>query len=608
MRPATPLTHVTTLCEAFQRTVVTHRDRIALRTVDGSTELTWGGYAEQVRTLAAGLAALGVGRGDTVALMLTNRPEFHLFDTAAMHLGAVPFSIYNSFTAEQISGVCANAGARIVVTEPRFLAQLRAARAGTAIERIVLVEGSAEDAITVAEVSAAADPGFDFEATWQAVTGADLLTLVYTSGTTGAPKGVEITHDSQLAMLCGLEEFAADYPGSEESSISFLPAAHLAERFGFHYWPMLAGATITSVADMSTVMSVLPQVRPTYWGGVPRVWEKAKAAIEAKAATASPVRRVLFERALALSIDRVRAQQRGEDLNPALILLQQLADRMLFAKLRATLGLDRCQYILIGAAPTPVAVLEFFTALGIGLVEALGMTETSGLTTLNPRGRAKIGTVGTALPGVELRCADDGELLVSGPLLMRGYRNEPDKTAEAIDAEGWLHTGDIAEIDADGYVRIVDRKKELIINAAGKNMSPANIEAALTSAHPLIGQAVAIGDARPYNVALIVLDPVAAAAFASTHGIADSALSALADNELIRAAIATGVEAANTRLARVEQIKRFTILGEEWLPGGDELTPTMKLKRKPIAAKYARHIDELYEGIPTTPDQRLVNS
>ena len=247
-----------------------------------------------------------------------------------------------------------------------------------------------------------------------------------------------------------------------------------------------------------------------------------------------------------------------------------------------------------GAAPTPIDVLEFFYAIGLPICELWGMSELTCVGTCNPRERPKIGTVGPPLPGLEVRIADDGELLCRGPILMRGYRSDPERTAEAIDDDGWLHTGDIAEIDEDGYVKIVDRKKELIINAAGKNMSPANIEAQIKSAHVLIGQAVAIGDRRPYNVALIVLDPDGASAFAAERGLGDVSPAALCQDPGVRAEIARGIEEANSHLSRVEQIKRFEILPCDWLPGGDELTPTMKLKRKPIAEKYAAEIDALY--------------
>ena len=233
-------------------------------------------------------------------------------------------------------------------------------------------------------------------------------------------------------------------------------------------------------------------------------------------------------------------------------------------------------------------------ALGLPICELWGMSETSSCATCNPRDRIKLGTVGPPIDGVELRLEEDGELLVRGAIVMAGYRNDPQRTAEAIDPGGWLRTGDVASIDADGYVSIVDRKKELIINAAGKNMSPANIEARLKAAHPPIGQAVAIGDRRPYNVALLVLDPDAAAAFASEHGLADASAPTLARHPLVHEAAAKAVEDANRHLSRVERIKRWTILDADWEPGGDELTPTMKLRRRPIAAKYAAEIEALY--------------
>ena len=257
------------------------------------------------------------------------------------------------------------------------------------------------------------------------------------------------------------------------------------------------------------------------------------------------------------------------------------------------LGLDEAVSVNVGAAPTPREVLVFFHAIGIPLAELWGMSETCGAGCCNPPGKVKIGTVGPAGPGVELKLGEDGELLMRSGVVMTGYRNAPDKTAEALDADGWLHTGDIAEIDEDGYVRIVDRKKEIIINAAGKNMSPANIESTLKGASPLIGQACVIGDARPYNTALIVLDSDFGPAWAAQQGI-EGDLAALARDERVRAAVQSGVDAANEKLARVEQIKKFFLVEGDWLPGGDEITPTMKLKRKPIAAKYATEIEQLY--------------
>jgi long-subunit acyl-CoA synthetase (AMP-forming) len=341
-------------------------------------------------------------------------------------------------------------------------------------------------------------------------------------------------------------------------------------------------------------MQVLPEVRPSWFFAVPRIWEKLKAGLEAMLAQQPEEARAKVQRALDASLQKVRLEQRGEPVPGDLEAAVAQADAELFAGLRTMLGFDEAEAVNVGAAPAPVEVIEFFHAIGIPLAELWGMSETCGAGACNPRERIKIGTVGPVTPGGHVRVADDGELLVRAEFVMLGYRNQPEKTAEAIDADGWLHTGDIAEIDPDGYVRIVDRKKEIIINAAGKNMSPANIEAQLKAATPLIGQVCVIGDARPYNTALIVLDADFAPAWAAQHGIAGRSLEALAVDERVVAAVGAGVDAANERMARIEQIKRFHIVRGDWAPGGEELTPTMKLKRRPILAKYAAEIEALY--------------
>jgi long-chain acyl-CoA synthetase len=290
----------------------------------------------------------------------------------------------------------------------------------------------------------------------------------------------------------------------------------------------------------------------------------------------------------------VRAEQGGETVSDDILADCAKADELVLSKLRAKVGLDQLEWPSVGAAPTPYAVLEFFHAIGVPIQELWGMSETL-LVTINPPEKVKLGTVGPAMPGVGLKLGDDGEVLISGGSLMLGYQGRDDLTAEAI-VGGWMHTGDIGEIDTDGYLKIVDRKKELIINSAGKNMSPSKIEGELKQGSPLIGQAICIGDRRLYNVALLTLDPDAAASWAKAHGLEDASMAELAADERLRAAIAAGVATANQRLARVEQIKSFRLLDDEWLPGGDELTPTMKLKRKPIEQKYAGEIDTLYTG------------
>jgi long-subunit acyl-CoA synthetase (AMP-forming) len=284
-----------------------------------------------------------------------------------------------------------------------------------------------------------------------------------------------------------------------------------------------------------------------------------------------------------VGLRKVKLEQAGEPVPDDLRAEHAKADELVLSKMRKLLGLDEVESVNVGAAPTPREVIEFFHAIGVPLAELWGMSETTGYGTCNPPGRIKIGTVGPVSPGVEIKLADDGEVLMRGAMVTSGYRNDPDKTREAIDDEGWLHTGDVGEFDDDGYLKIVDRKKELIINAGGKNMSPANIEAKVKASSPVIGQVIAIGDMKPYNVALITLDPDVAPAFAQQKG-----------EEELMAEVERGVAAANEEMARVEQIKRYTVLKEDWQPGRDELTPTMKLKRKPIHEKYSKEIEELY--------------
>jgi len=580
-----------TLCEAFRATVTRFPEEVALRTPGGAVTLTWRKYAGRVREIAAGLARLGVGRGDTVALMMTNRPEFHVVDTAAFHLGAVPFSIYNTFAPEQITHVLSNAGCRVAVGEEQFAGRLLAARDGTAVEHVVCVDGRPDGTVTLEEVVAGGDRAFGFEACWRAVQPGDVLTLIYTSGTTGPPKGVEITHAQVLADLAALNQLMQSSAG--DRGISCQPMAHITERLFAHYNAMLAAGQATAVADLKDVPGALLDVRPTIFGGVPRIWEKLKAVIEAIVAyEPDRAEQQAMQQAFDIARQHARAAQVGH-VPAELAEAYRQADAQVLAKIRSALGLDQVRIAGSGGAPIAPEILEFMLALGIPVSEMWGMSECL-VGTANPPGAIRIGTVGKPIPGVELKLAGDGELLVRGPTVMKGYHNDPVQTAQAIDPAGWLHTGDIAAIDDDGYVRIIDRKKELIINAAGKNMSPANIENSVLAASPLIAQVVAIGDRRPYVVALIVLDPDAAAAFAAHHGASDISAAALAAHPAIHAAVDTAVNASNGKLSRVEQIKRFTILPAFWEPGGDEITPTMKLKRRLIAAKYAEVIDAMY--------------
>jgi long-chain acyl-CoA synthetase len=582
-----------TVTEAVRRTAAANAEVVAVRTVDDSVSLTWAELLERVDALAAGLAGLGVTRGDTVALMMGNRPEFHIADLAVAMLGATPFSIYTTYPAGEVRYLCTDAGTRVVIVEQALLPVVLEARQSVPeLEHVIVIDGEApEGTIPLADVEGA-NADFDVEAAAAEVHPDDLLTLIYTSGTTGPPKGVQLSHRNVMVSARAVDEIIPMDPGNRV--ISWLPAAHIAERMAHHYIPVIYAGTVTVCPNPREVVSFLPQVHPNWFFAVPRIWEKLKGGLETMLSSQAAEQREPAERALAASIERVRLRQRGESVPEELEAAWAEADKTMFAGLRAMLGLDQVKAVNVGAAPTPVEVLEFFHALGIELAELWGMSETCGFGTCNRPGAVRIGTVGPPSPGCEVKLAEDGELLVRGEFLMLGYRNQPDKTAEALDPEGWLHTGDIAEIDEDGFVKIVDRKKELIINAAGKNMSPANIEAAIKSSSPMIGQACCIGDRRPYNTALIVLDSDYAPAWASRHGLEGKSLEELAGEAKVIEAVQGGIDEANRHLARVEQIKKFTIIEGDWLPGGEELTPTMKLKRKPIAAKYVEAIEAMY--------------
>jgi long-chain acyl-CoA synthetase len=542
-----------TVCEAFAATTARYADRIALHSADATTTWTWREYADRVRAAAGGLANLGVRRGDSIALWLTNRPEFHAADIGAIMLGAVTVSIYATFTVAQAEHVVSDAGSHVLVTEQQFLERalelLR--RKSTALQTVIVVDGNHADALTWDDLLAQAPADVDLEAAAGQVSADDLVTLIYTSGTTGPPKGVELTHRNVMAQAA----LAGRALGLQDSmsAISWLPMAHMGERMCTHYLALTLGWSVTCLADASRIAEVLVQTRPQFFLSPPRLWEKLRSA----------------------AILRLGAVPDG----PTVL---------------AALGLDQTQLAVTSAAPSSPTVIEFWRACGLPLCEAYGMSETTGVVTVNRPDAVRIGTTGVALPDVEVRLSDAGEILIRGPIVMRGYRNLPEATAAAIDADGWMHSGDVGEVDDDGYLRVADRIKELIINAAGKNMSPANIEATIKSASPLIGNVCCIGNGRPYNVALVTVDAETAAAFsASAEGTGQIEAAA---NAQLHAAIEAAVARANGHLSRVEQIKRFTVLTDDWAPGGDELTPTMKLKRAQIAKKYAAEISALYRG------------
>ncbi|MBF6240434.1 long-chain fatty acid--CoA ligase [Nocardia otitidiscaviarum] len=586
-----------TLCEAFQSVVAAYPDAVALRTLGGGVSLTWREYGDRVRAIASGLAALGIGRGDTVALMMTNRPEFHLCDTAVLHTGATPFSVYNTNPVDLLVYQFGNAENKAVICEEQFAptvleAVAKAATQGIRVEHVICVDGAPAGTIALSTVEAARCAEFDFESAWRAVDPEDLLTIVYTSGTTGPPKGVELTHTNFIENARVIDEFGGG--GPDDRVVSYLPDAHAANRWFAHYLSMLTGGQITTVPDLKQVAEALAEVHPSVFLGVPRVWVKVKAALEERFSAEPLPKRKLVQWAVRTGRARARAVSDGRTPSALDTVAHRVADHLVLAAIRERLGLDKVRVAVTGSAPIPPDTHEFFLGLGLPLCEGYGMTECTAGATISRPERIKIGTVGLPLPDTEVRIAADGEVLVRGRNVMRGYRKAPEKTAETVDADGWLHTGDIGSFDGDGYLRIVDRKKELIISAAGKNMSPTNIENTVTENCPLAGTVVVIGEARHYNTALICLDPDLAAAFAERHQLPDRDVAALSQHPLVRKSLQEGIDAANEKLSRVEQIKRFAVLPDVWTPGSDCLTATGKLRRKPIATQYAATIESLY--------------
>jgi long-subunit acyl-CoA synthetase (AMP-forming) len=553
------------LVKAFYAQVDRLGDDLAIRDEARGQDLTWNELRDTVHRIAGGLAKLGIARGDTVGLMLNNRWEFIPSDLAAVSLGAVPFSIYQTSAPEQIQYLLSDAESKLVITEQAFLDRIQEARGDLpSLEQVIVVDGEGGDR-TLEELMEM-DPGFDPAESVERIGPDDLLTLIYTSGTTGPPKGVQLTHRNLLFAVATADEMI-QLPERGGKVISWLPAAHVAERNAHYYLPVTRGLSVHVCSDPRRIAEFLPKVRPTWFFAVPRIFEKLKAGLEAMVAGLPDDQRKAAEKGLEALIQKVRAEQAGDEVPADVAKAAQKADEQLFSKLRGQLGLDDALAINAGAAPTPLEVLEFFHAIGVPVGELWGLSETCGLGTINPPDRIKLGTVGPPTPGIELKLEEDGEVLIKADCVMPGYRNLPEKNAEAFTEDGWLRTGDIGELDGDGYLKIVDRKKELIINAAGKNMSPANIESTLKAASPLVGQAAAIGNARPYNVALIMLDPDYAPVWAKQNGLDGKSIEELACEQKVRDAIQ---------------------------PGGDELTPTMKLKRKPIDEKYADQIEALY--------------
>ena len=582
----------------FLATLEAHGDRTALRWMTGADawdSMTFAEMADKAARAASGLRDLGVTKGDRVVLMMRNIPEFHYLDLAVMLLGATPVSIYNSSSADQVSYLAGHCSAKVAIVENEgFMAKfLEVSDQLPELTSIVTIVDPSElpEGVLGHDVLSEPEP-LDIQEAAKNATPDDLATIIYTSGTTGNPKGVMLSHYN---LVWTVESFLPAYGWKREDLVgkkvvSYLPMAHIAERMVSHYMLLGAGIEVSTCPETSMLTTFLGEVHPNIVFGVPRVWEKLHAGVTA-ALAADPEKAEKFNEAVeaAIPLSEKIAWGTATDDEKA---TYQFLDDVAFSTVRALVGLDECEVAVTGAAPIPAQLISWFRAIGIPLAEVYGMSENTGPMTFE-RFKVKPGTVGKALPGVELAIFPDGEVCCRGGLVCQGYLNDPEKTAEAIDEDGWLHSGDIGEIDDEGYLRIVDRKKELIITAGGKNLSPANLEAALKTVS-LVGQAAVIGDNRPFVSALVVIDAEVAPGWAAQNGIEFTTLEEFAQRDDVVKAIDDGVAEAMSGFNSAESVKRVRILTEEWMPDSELLTPTSKLKRRGVNTRFAAEIEAIY--------------
>ncbi len=586
-----------TITSEFVKNVEVNGDLVALRWKDPETdawrEMTFDDYADAVARAAAGLMAQGLKAGDRLMLMIRNQPEFHVLDVAALFVGATPVSIYNSSSSDQIEYLTNDAEATMAVVEDRGFHQLfeKARPSIDTLDKVGIIRSGgdgpsadftydellAHDPIDLAEAAKVAKPD-------------DLATLIYTSGTTGPSKGVMIDHANVCwTVECLKRSLELDtYAGKR--LVSYLPMAHIAERMTSHYQQLFVGYEVTCCPDPTQFAAYAGEVHPNIMFGVPRVWEKIHAGVQA-ALAGDPEKKKAVEDGVAAAAPIAEKMTWGT-ATPEEIETYEFLDAVAFSTIRGLVGLDQLDTAITGAAPIPAELLSWFRTIGVPLSEIYGLSETCGPMTWEPH-KVKPGSVGVPCPGIEVKLDEDGEVMCRGGNVFRGYLNQPDKTAEVLDDDGWFRTGDIGELDDDGYLTIVDRKKELIITAGGKNLSPSNLEAQLKLI-PLVGQAIAIGDNRPFVSALVVLDPDVAPTWAQANDISFDSLEELAEHPKVVAEIEGALPEVMAGFNNAERVKKVKVLGEEWLPDTELLTPTSKLKRRGIHAHYAEEIEALY--------------
>ncbi len=594
-----------TIPRLLQRNAVEYGELPAVTSLDieGHPTLTWLEFRTAIAEVSRGLAGLGLGKGDRMLIMAPGCPDHLIADLAAVHVAAIPCTAYATLSPDQVRFVARHSAAGVVVLGGAdelarwspVLDDLPALRHIVMMDAAAIPAGddrflALDDLRARGREALAADPDA-FDAAWTDIQPDDPLSMIYTSGTTGDPKGVVLSHLNAIHQAYAVIELHD--PPLHATNIAYLPLAHIAERELSVYLPIVFAGHVHTIANPSGVLGALGQVHPQSFFGVPRVWEKMAAGLKNMLGGVPEDKRNALIAANELLQEGYKLRSAGEEVPAELAERIAKTDEAVIAPVRALLGLDKVLVASSGAAALPVEVLYFLAGLGVEIREVWGLSETTGAATSNSGSAFRAGTVGKPVADVEVKLAEDGELLVRGPIVFLGYLQEDGSIAPSTDADGWLATGDIGTIDDDGFITITDRKKELIITSSGKNIAPTRIEGMLKE-HPLIGQAVAIGDDRPYVTALIVLDDEIAPGWAAANGVEAADVEALAVHPAVRAELAAAVESANSRLARIEQIKRYHVVTRAWTPESGELTPTLKLKRRIINDRYRTDIESLY--------------
>jgi long-chain acyl-CoA synthetase len=579
------------------RACVAYRDRAKGHYVD----ISWNDMDRMVHQLGWYLLSLGVKKGDRIGLFSPNRPEWWVADLAILSIGAADVPIYATNSAEESRYILDNSGSKIclVGTEEHLKRILEAKKKLPGLKHIIIfdnVKSPNKSVITLAEAMKKGESykkKGDFEKRLKAIKPGDLATLIYTSGTTGDPKGVMLTHDNFISDARQISNDFSEYIEDTHVMLSFLPLSHSFERTAGFYLPLVAGCTVAFAEDFNKVVDNMNEVRPTFIVSVPRLYEKIHSVILSRLPDASAVKRLMFRMAVATAKKNLPYVCNDKPAPGLLGLRVRLFDKLVFSKFRKGLGMDRMEFAVSGGAPLSVSDAEFFIGMGIKILEGFGLTETTPVTNVNPPWKIKVGTVGPPLSETKVKISDDGELLIKGPQVMKGYYRNPKATAEVFTKDGWFRTGDMAKIDEDGYVAITGRIKDIIVTAGGKNISPQNIENTLKSSK-YIEQVAVIGDRRKYLSALIIPSFENLQKWARSKGISFSDNRDLVNNKEVNAMIQAEIARLMKDYARVEQIRKFSLLDAEWTQDTGEITPSLKVKRRVVEDKYSKIIENMY--------------